>query len=152
MIPQLGWAKPYSIIMIILMMTSYPIYTQSKQSASEIQIETVNAVTIDINQLSMITDSAMYQACQHWQLNKQQVKQFFELSENYSDYPYSLYYQIPCSITGTLKYQNKIWRFTIDGGATGVWQYKTDIKYFGCHKAACESLVILPTDGMITIN
>lgn len=115
---------------------------------TNIKINTVNPVTIDFSETSKESDEAMYNACKGWQLTKEQVKQFFELSENYAEYPYSSYYQIPCKITGTLQSQGKTWNFTIDGGATGSWQQGSTTKYYGCNQAGCEPLVIMPTDNM----
>lgn len=110
-------------------------------------IETVNSTTID-DVLSVKDNQFLNQACQNWHLNKQQITQFFLLSEQYQYSPYSQYYQVPCNINGTLRYQNEIWQFTINGGATGNWQREGSIKYFGCRDEKCESLVIIPTDDM----
>lgn len=115
---------------------------------TDIQISTINPVHIEYSSVPKGSDSAMYEACQQWQLTKEQVKRFFQLAESYPEHPYSGYYQIPCKITGTLQEQGQIWQFTIQGGATGTWQKGNTIKYFGCNQAACEPLVIMPTDGM----
>lgn len=110
-------------------------------------IETVNSTTID-DVLSVKDNQYLNQACQDWHLNKQQITQFFMLSEQYNYSPYSLYYQVPCNISGTLRYQNELWQFTINGGSTGNWQREDNIKYFGCRDVECKLLVIIPTDDM----
>lgn len=115
---------------------------------SNIEIISINPVVIENWKNFQASDEAMYQACNSWQLDKEQVKQFFQLSDHYESNPSHEYYQIPCKITGELKSEGKIWQFTIDGGATGKWQNQQQEKYFGCRKFACESLVLMPVDDM----
>lgn len=121
---------------------------QTDNHLFDFHIETINDATFDTNVLLKEDNAYLYQACQNWHLSHQQIKQFFLLSERYTYSPYSMYYQIPCEITGTLMYQKRTWQFTINGGATGRWQYLDTTKYFGCHVDACNELVILPTDMM----
>lgn len=139
-------AKVLSLTIAIMTILSCNANTTS--SGQSIEIEKFNSVTIDNSSFFKENDQAILQACKNWQLNKQQVKHFFEQSDSYTDYPYTEYYQVPCKITGTLKSQGKIWPFTIDGGATGKWRNQQTTKYFGCKKSACESLVIMPTDNV----
>lgn len=132
---------------MIVAMSMISCYAQTNNTNS-LHVETVNPVFIDNRGTLKQNDEAMYNACEQWKLTKEQVKQFFQLSESYPEYPYSSYYQIPCKITGTLKQQGQLWQFTIDGGATATLQQGNTIKYFGCKQVACEPLVIMPTDSM----
>lgn len=132
--------------MIVLILT---ISCQAQTTNStDIRILHINPVIVDQPAHINPADQAMYDTCKTWQLSKEQVTQFFKLSETYPENPYSHYYQIPCKITGSLQTQGQTWRFTIEGGATGAWQQGNSIKYFGCHQEACTPLVIMPTDDM----
>lgn len=87
-------------------------------------------------------------ACRRWRLSAAQVEQFFRLSQQYPENPYSLFYQTPCVISGELQAEGRAWRFEIAGGATATWTHGNDVRHWGCSAKACEALVILATDLM----
>lgn len=93
-------------------------------------------------------NEAFKTACMNWKLTEQGVKKLFENSELYEYSPYQEYYQVPCEIVGTLRNNDKIWKFTINGGGTSIWESEGKKKYFGCNKVQCEALVLIRTDGM----
>lgn len=94
------------------------------------------------------SDDGLRQACAQWRLSEEQVRQFFLLSDEYDDEPYSRFYQIPCSISGDLEVNGTSWTFVIGGGATATWERHGDTRHWGCSAEACASMVLLPTDGM----
>jgi len=87
-------------------------------------------------------------ACRRWRLSAQQVAEFFRLSREYEEPPYSAFYQLPCSISGKLRSEGTTWHFVIGGGGTATWSKGGQTRYFGCSADACEPLVLLPADGM----
>ncbi|MGY0620435.1 hypothetical protein [Lysobacter sp. A378] len=91
---------------------------------------------------------ALQDACQAWELSAQQVERFFQLSEPYPSNPYSGFYQLPCSVSGELQAEGKIWTFEINGGATAIWRAEDEARYWGCSVEECEPLVLMPTDSM----
>jgi len=92
--------------------------------------------------------AALAEACANWQLTKEQVQHFFQLSKAYKESPYSEFYQLPCSIEGVVEADGRTWEFTINAGATAVWWNGEEVRYFGCSAPACEPLVLLMPDGM----
>lgn len=93
-------------------------------------------------------DAPQQQACASWKLSPQQVLQFFRRSSSYSNNPYSSFYQVPCSISGSLEAEGRVWTFEINGGATAIWHAGDEVRYWGCSAEACDDLVLLPTDLM----
>lgn len=91
---------------------------------------------------------ALQEACLDWHLSASQITRFFQLSESYQSNPYSSYYQVPCSISGELRAEAKIWTFKINGGGTATWHADGEARHWGCRVKACEQLVLLPTDSM----
>lgn len=87
-------------------------------------------------------------ACRQWRLSASQVERFFRLSELYEDSPYREFYQIPCSISGELQAQGRVWEFRINGGATSIWASGEEVRYWGCRDEQCRELVLLATDLM----
>lgn len=73
---------------------------------------------------------------------------FFELSEPYKEIPYGSFYQVPCSISGKLKAEEKVWDFVVEGGATATWNIGKETRHWGCTAKACAPLVLAPYDGM----
>ena len=88
-------------------------------------------------------EQSIVEACRNWRLSPTQVTQFFTASEEFPDNPYSMFSQLPCSISGTLESKGTRWRFAINAGATATWQREGDIRYFGCSAISCEPLVLL---------
>lgn len=86
--------------------------------------------------------------CKDWRLTKAQVEQFFRLSKHYDENPYSLFYQVSCSIPGELQAEGRTWKFAIEGGGTATWDNAGTTRYWGCGSKECEPLVILLTDFM----
>jgi hypothetical protein len=93
-------------------------------------------------------DDALAAECAKWQLTKEQVQQFFQISKIYKESPYSEFYQLPCSIDGVVEADGRAWEFTINAGATAVWRSGEEVRYFGCSAPACEPLVLMMPDGM----
>ncbi|MEN1929674.1 hypothetical protein WCE37_11875 [Luteimonas sp. MJ250] len=87
-------------------------------------------------------------ACGDWRLSGQQVAEFFQLSRQYEQLPYSEFYQLPCSISGKLRSEGGTWDFVIGGGGTATWSRGGQTRYFGCSAEACAPLVLLHTDLM----
>lgn len=86
--------------------------------------------------------------CKNWRLSTAQVEQFFRVSTHYEENPYSLFYQVSCSISGELRADGKTWQFAIEGGGTATWVNARTTRYWGCGAPQCEPLVILLTDFM----
>ncbi|MGY0610784.1 hypothetical protein [Luteimonas sp. A501] len=87
-------------------------------------------------------------ACGEWQLSGRQVVEFFQLSRQYGQSPYSEFYQLPCSISGKLRSEGATWDFVIGGGGTATWSHGGQTRHFGCSAEACAPLVLLHTDLM----
>lgn len=87
-------------------------------------------------------------ACGEWSLTPEQVRAFFELSSRYEEYPYSEFYQVPCTISGEISAEGHVWRFEINGGGTATWSSDSQARYWGCSAEQCEPLVLLLSDGM----
>lgn len=94
------------------------------------------------------SDAPLQSACSQWRLSPEQVEQFFNLSSPYPGSPYSSFYQVPCSISGSLEAEGRVWTFEINGGATATWHAGEEVRYWGCSAEACDDLVLLPTDLM----
>lgn len=87
-------------------------------------------------------------ACGEWQLSGQQVVEFFQLSRQYRQSPYSELYQQPCSISGKLRSEGATGDFVIGGGGTATWSHGGQTRHFGCSAEACAPLVLLHTGLM----
>ncbi|MDH5823553.1 hypothetical protein QFW77_11205 [Luteimonas sp. RD2P54] len=88
------------------------------------------------------------EACRTWKLSSSQVQAFFHSADAYEDRPYQRFYQMGCSISGHLQAEGRNWRFAINGGGVATWQEGGTTRHFGCSAKKCESLLLLPTDGM----
>lgn len=117
-------------------------------TTSTVAAPSIEVLRVDPVEISADNDKALLEACRSWSLSKEQVADFFRLSQEYEISPYASYYQTPCSITGELKSVGEIWKFSINGGATAVWTRGDVTRYWGCSKPECEKLVLLPTDFM----
>lgn len=93
-------------------------------------------------------DGPAKKACEAWTLTSKQVEAFFNLSEEYSDNPYSGFYQLPCSISGDITADGRTWHYKINGGGTATWKNDDDERYWGCSASECEPLVMMFTDSM----
>ena len=87
-------------------------------------------------------------ACDAWQLSAWQVERFFRLSERYASTPYSDFYQVPCSISGELQTDGRIWTFEINGGGAATLRAGGRTRYWGCRAEECGTLVLLEPDLM----
>lgn len=91
---------------------------------------------------------SLEEACRTWRLSPSQVQAFFHLADAYEDRPYDRFYQVGCSISGRLRAEGRDWRFAINGGGIATWENDSTIRHFGCSARECETLLLLPTDGM----
>lgn len=87
-------------------------------------------------------------ACRDWKLSNREVVEFFEYSDEYPSLPYGQFYQLPCSISGSLQHGGVRWRYAIGAGGTAVWTREGQSRYWGCSDRQCEPLVLLLTDFM----
>jgi hypothetical protein len=106
-------------------------------------VEQVNAAAVGPG-----ADEALSKACRDWRLDSAQVEQFFALSAQYPNAKPHEFYDLPCTISGTLKAEGRRWDFTINAAATATWRSGSDTRYWGCRSVKCEPLVLLAPDGM----
>jgi len=93
-------------------------------------------------------DQALEEACRGWRLDAVQVRSVFEHSERFRERPYAEFYQLGCSIGGTIQADGRIWSFRIDAGGEGVWRAGGEVRYFGCRAPQCDALLLISHDGM----
>lgn len=117
-------------------------------SASAAAGSSIEVLRVDPVEVTADNDRALIEACKSWSLDKDQVAEFFRLSQEYEISSYASYYQTPCSITGELKTGGEVWTYWINGGAIAQWMKGDVTRYWGCSKPECEKLVLLPTDFM----
>lgn len=118
------------------------------ESAFASHTAALRVTRVDASRYEGNRGGTLEEACTNWRLSPVQVARFFRLSQHYQEDPYNAFYQLPCSISGELEAEGKVWRFQINGGATATWTSGEDERHWGCSAKACESLVLLPTDGM----
>lgn len=87
-------------------------------------------------------------ACGKWTLTPAQVERFFAISQRYPERPYSEFYQLSCDISGEIRADGRPWTFEINGGGTATWTSRNEVRHWGCSARECDSMLLLPTDGM----
>lgn len=97
-------------------------------------------------------DEKLEQVCKHWMLSNDEIMKVFNISNEYNNHSIILddYYWLPCEIKGVLIYKNKEWNFSINGATSAQWDDGHSSIYFGCSIKECNSLFLLPYDGMST--
>lgn len=94
-------------------------------------------------------DVSLKQACNDWKITPDDVITLFNLSQKYSQQEILQgFYWLPCQITGKLEHNGTEWDFVINAAATAIWKNSQEVIYWGCTKAACEKMFLLPYDGM----
>lgn len=122
-------------------------HAQSTEGASPVP-SSPEVIEVAVAEYTGEAGDPLETACRDWRLGKDEVAEFFRLSQRYEQSPYSAFYQLPCSISGRLRSEGVAWDFTIDGGATATWSHDGQTRHFGCSAEACAPLVLLPSDGM----
>lgn len=84
--------------------------------------------------------------CKNWRLSKREAQQFFALAARIDGFEYhERYDHAPCRVTGTVRMDEVVWQFEINGAAKatlrgaagrGSW-------HMGCDKAQCKPLFVL---------
>lgn len=88
----------------------------------------------------------MAASCRAWVLDRDQVARFFAASQEYPDGFGDAFYSLPCTISGELRAQGRLWTYEINAAATATWTSGETVRRFGCAKATCEPLVLLMPD------
>lgn len=96
--------------------------------------------------LGKAADPALAASCRAWTLNRDQVARFFAASREYRDGLGDAFYSLPCTITGELRAEGRIWTYEINAAATATWIGGGTVRRFGCAAAACEPLVLMMPD------
>jgi hypothetical protein len=91
-------------------------------------------------------DRAMAASCRAWVLDRDQVARFFAASHEYPDGFGDAFYSLPCTISGELRAQGRLWTYEINAAATATWTSGETVRRFGCAEAVCEPLVLLMPD------
>jgi hypothetical protein len=89
----------------------------------------------------------MAASCRAWVLDRHQVARFFAASREYPDGFGDAFYSLPCTISGELRAEGRIWTYEINAAATATWTSGKTLRRFGCAETACEPLVLLMPDG-----
>ncbi len=90
----------------------------------------VHILTIEPKKIidSPWNDKISIEVCQQWNLTKEEIEQFFTMSDEIDSYTYTeIYDTLPCYIDGTLKMEELIWDFTINGADKGAMKRKDGI-------------------------
>ncbi|WP_460758955.1 hypothetical protein [Lysobacter fragariae] len=90
----------------------------------------------------------MPKACSAWRFSKAQVERFFASSREEPEGKAHEFYDLPCTISGTLTAEGRRWDFTINAASTALWRNGGDERYWGCRAKACESMVLLMPDDL----
>lgn len=88
------------------------------------------------------------ESCRNWTWSAAQIQTFFQLSDVYPEAPHSGFYQVGCGVSGKLRADGRTWTFAINGGGMATWQDGATIRHFGCSAPGCDSLLLMPYDGM----
>lgn len=73
------------------------------------------------------------QSCQHWKMSSDDVEIFFNKSLSFKETHYNIFDIYPCSISGKVQFDNKIWDFNInESGWTELHSGSEKIYIFGC--------------------
>jgi hypothetical protein len=79
--------------------------------------------------------------CRQWSLTRRQAELYFRLGKPITMIEAHEYDTLPCTISGKLRADGRIWNFEINAGATAIWRSGTDLRMFGCADPACAPLV-----------
>lgn len=79
--------------------------------------------------------------CRQWALTGRQAEMYFRLSKAITMIEAHAFDTLPCTISGKLRADGRIWDFEINAGATARWRSGNDVKRFGCSDPACAPLV-----------
>ena len=90
---------------------------------------------------------ALRTQCEAWVIDKQQAEAFFRHARRIKSTASHDYYHLPCSATGELAAEGKVWAFEINAAATATWKNGDEIRSFGCSDPACEPLVLMMPDS-----
>lgn len=89
--------------------------------------------------------------CRKWSLTKEDSEEFFELTDELSiESYYHDFDTAPCKISGALKMDGSVWKFTINGAAKAILRSGEMVRYLGCRKPGCSSLVMWPVEEQNT--
>lgn len=134
-------------VLVYIALTSSMLYNSSEAVQ--------NSITIIHVELPKYTQSDHYDeklelACKNWVLSNDDIINIFNISNKYHSNSIILddYYWLPCEIKGMLVYENEKWNFSINGAANALWNNGHSSIYFGCSKKECNSMFLLPYDGM----
>lgn len=112
----------------------------------------INKNHIEIISISYPPNKQASDSCESWRLNKNEIKDFFELSTEYKEensYSINYYNILNCNIEGLLILENEEWEFTVNQGGIGYWTNKNNgTRMFGCEKSRCDHLDIGTDDAM----
>jgi len=89
----------------------------------------------------------MEAACRAWKLDKAGVARVFAASREYDHGLQDGFYALPCTISGQLPAQDKIWTYRINAASTATWTSADLVRTFGCSANACKSLVLMMPDN-----
>lgn len=130
------------LVNIVLCNTAFSALTVIHIEPAEFTSQKTDAMT-DMDKMEQ-------EACLNWRLSNVDIVKIFENSAMYQDREVISrhYYWLPCEIKGTLTSENKEWNFTINAAAYAEWNDGHKSIYWGCAKDECESLFLLPYDGM----
>lgn len=98
--------------------------------------------------LQKSSDNTLTTACKRWDIDRDAIKTVFRLSDEYTEYPYSQFYQTPCDITGNLVIDGLKWHFSLNGGGIMTLSHENKTMYRGCSDTQCSPYILLLTDGM----
>lgn len=98
--------------------------------------------------LQKAPDDALVTACENWNIDSNAIKTVFTLSDEYTEYPYSQFYQTPCDITGDLVINGLKWHFSLNGGGIMTLSREDKTMYRGCSDTQCAPYILLLTDDM----
>lgn len=116
--------------------------TDEARAEKGAQVIQITAAEVD---LTASAQESAAEACTSWRLTAAQAELFFMLSKKIDSRTYHHTYDtMPCKISGVVKADGKVWKFTINGAAKAQWWTETRIRYFGCEAKECEPLVIDP--------
>lgn len=79
--------------------------------------------------------------CRQWSLTRLQAETYFRLSKPITMVEAHEFDTLPCTISGKLRADDRIWDFEINAGATAIWRSGIDLRMFGCADPACAPLV-----------
>lgn len=148
-------AKALSFTALALTMCSILACTSRPDHLAKSQPQSTDAITVvRISRPSYNargeqgSGAALRSECDRWKIDRKQAATFFRLSERISsETAHRDFYYLPCSVTGELEAEGKVWNFEINAAATATWVNGDEIRSFGCSNPACKPLVVMMPDG-----